>query len=241
MDILEEYAELLAGIVVLAASFFLLFDTVIDPALEDTYSAYQAKIEKSTTFNNSYEDIKVGDYVLDEEVYSHLGDSQGTLHDSGIARMSFRAEQFIMLPVVDADISSNARVANGFRTYAIAKSPYRVLQSNTTNIKRFGIMIDDANLTAKVTYPVSREALLNRTILSAQMTATGIDLANWATSINSHYNLASNGRPYFGAQRSGDAPINYGGFNLTIDSSIHPISGKKSNSVIFIDGRVSAR
>lgn len=231
MDIVEAYAEVLAGLVILALSVFLLFGQIIEPAYEQITINQTARADKAATFTVS---INEGLGVHDQKVgrIPGIDPEQGfNRNDSGLSRMYFRPEQFIMLPAVDTDISSNANVPLTTRRNVISKDFVKV-GTNLSPIEQHGFNIGLDSFDFERDYTINRESLSDK-----QITYNSINDNGTTSKVKG---LAVYPSTQFGTQVEGKG-YQHGGFNLTIDSTIDPVSKKISNSVIFVSGRVPSK
>lgn len=238
MDIIKGYTEIFAGLIILLASITLLFDNIIDPAYEQIEINYNARADKAATFTMS---LNEGLGVHDQYVGRIPGVDPVVGYDerdSGLSRMYFRPEQFVMLPAVDTDISSNPNVPINVRrnivsdTYDIRGTDVGILNS----VERKGLTIGVDPAIASLEYVINRDSLYNKSITYNSINA------------NNLYSVLSSNKGYakveYGSQDPDKCPgtcMHYGGYNITVDSAIHPSSGKKSNSVIFVKGRVPTK
>lgn len=231
MDIIEAYVEVLAGLILLMISIVLLFDQVIDPAFEQIQINYNARADKAATFSTSLHD---GTGVHDQKVGRTPGVdpvSGYDRNDSGMSRMYFRAEQFIMLPAVDTDVSSNPNVPLSVRRNTIS-GEYDLIGTNKSSLEHRGLIIGQDNFKLQRDYVITRDSLYDK-----QITYDSINYPGLLNQLKSYSVYPS---VQFGTQIRGNS-IPHGGFNITVDSKIDPISKKKSNSVIFVTGRVPTK
>lgn len=231
MDILEAYTEILAGLILLLASIFLLYGNIIDPAFEQIEINYNARADKAATFTMS---LNEGLGVHDQKVGRIPGvDPAGgyTSKDSGMSRMYFRPEQFVMLPAVDTDISSNPNLPLTIRRNVVSTN-YDIVGTAKSSLEHRGLMIGKDNFALSHDYVITRESLYDKQVT--------YDTINYPGLLGQLKGLAVFSSPSFGTQSTGNS-VPHGGFNITVDSTIDPISKKKSNSVIFVTGRVPTK
>lgn len=231
MDILEAYAEIFAGLVLLLVSVVLLFDNIIDPAFEQIEINYNARADKAATFTMS---LNEGLGVHDQKVGRTPGvdpvagyDSK----DSGMSRMYFRPEQFVMLPAVDTDISSNPNLPLSTRRNVVSAN-YDLIGTSKSNLEHKGLTIGVDSFVMQLDYTINRDALYDK-----QITYDSVSYPNLFEEVK---RLAVFPNPNFGTQDRGKS-IPHGGFNITVDSTIDPLSKKRSNSIIFVTGRVPTK
>ena len=231
MDIIEGYAEIFAGLILFLASVYLLQVNIIDPAFEQIEINYNARADKAATFTMS---LNEGLGVHDQKVGRTPGldpVSGYSRNDSGMSRMYFRPEQFVLLPAIDTDISSNPNVPLGVRRNAISVDYDKVGTSNSSAEHR-GLVIGSDQFTLIRDYVITRDSLYDRQVT--------YDSHNYPGLLQQLKNMAVYPNTSFGTQTTGQS-MPYGGFNITVDSTIDPISSKKSNSVIFVTGRVPTK
>ena len=231
MDILEAYAELLAGLILLLASVTLLFSNIIEPAFEQIEINYEARADKAVTFTTS---LNEGLGIHDQKVGRTPGVDPANgydRNDSGMSRMYFRAEQFIMLPAVDTDVSSNPNVSLGTRRNVVSGA-YDVVGTTRSSLEHRGLVIGRDSFLLTRDYTITRNSLYDKQITYDSINSNGL--------LNQLRSLAVYSNTSFGTQAEGNS-VPYGGFNLTVDSTIDPVSKKKSNSVIFVTGRVPSK
>lgn len=231
MDILESYAELVIGTMLLVVSIFLIVENVVDPAIRQMEINYQASSDKAVTYRT--EQNPTNGYMVDEEmsVFDQFNVPNFDKSDKGTSRMYFRAEQLVMMPVVDTDLTSNPNTTNGTRTIAISETFYE--EKNTQTPGEKGLAIGVSPFLYQVNYPITREILFDREQVKIQSSF------NIATDIKALANTEFMSHSY-GTQVPPTLTA-YGGFNITLDSGIHPVSKRPSNSVIFVTGRVPER
>lgn len=233
MDILEAFGELFAGLIIFSISFFVIMDFMIDPAFEQIEINYNARADKAATFTTS---INEGLGIHDQKVGRTPGvdpDSGYTRNDSGSSRMYFRSEQFVMLPAVDTDIASNPNVDIYTRTNAISSIPFKEVGGDSKNTSDIvGLEIGKDTFLYTNSYKIDRDSLYDK-----QITYESIKDDNMLTNVDKHVVYPS---VLFGTQTSSSKQP-FGGFNITLDSSVHPTSGKPSNSVIFLSGRMPTK
>lgn len=231
MDILEAYTEIFAGLILLAVSIIILFSNIIDPAFEQIEINYNARADKAATFTTS---LNEGLGVHDQKVGRTPGIDPPTgydKNDSGMSRMYFRPEQFIMLPAVDTDISSNPNLPLNVRRNTVSET-YDLIGTANSSLEHRGLIIGRDSFKMQLDYMINRDALYDK-----QITYDSINYPGLFTQIKS---LAVFSSLNFGTQDRGKS-IPHGGFNITVDSTIDPVSKKKSNSIIFVTGRVPTK
>lgn len=232
MDIIEAYAEVFAGLVLLAVAITLLYGDIINPAFEQIEINSNARADKAATFTTS---LNEGLGVHDQKVGRTPGVDPSTGYnekDSGMSRMYFRAEQFIMLPAVDTDVSSNPNVPLTIRKNVVSDK-YVNVGTASSSLERNGLVIGKDAFRLAVDYNITRESLYDK-----QITYDSIQQAGLLEKLQGLAVYPSN---RFGTQLKDEEEVAYGGFNITVDSTIDPISKKKSNSVIFVTGRVPTK
>lgn len=230
-DIFESFAEFFAGLVIFTVAGVLLYSSLLEPAISSEEAQRIAQLDKGVTYTNT---INSGSDVHDQKIGRIPGIdpiSGYDKNDSGSSRMYFRPEQFIMLPAVDTDISANPNVVFGKRTIAVSSSFYRDSRSSNA-LESWGWSVGVDSFPYYLNYTNTIDSLANK-----QITFNSIPTGGILSTLNSLRGLSS---PTFGTQASGSNQ-SYGGFNLTIDSSIDAITKKKSNSVIFVAGRVPSK
>lgn len=232
MDILEAYTEIFAGLILFLASLVLLFDNIIDPAFEQIEINYSARADKAATYSVS---LNEGLGVHDQAVGRTPGIDPpvGVFdeRDSGMSRMYFRPEQFVMLPAVDTDVSSNPNIPLEVRRNIVSSS-YDIKGTAISLVERRGLKIGLDPSMINFDYTINRDSLYDK-----QITYNSIDYPGL---INQLRSLAVYPKTSYGTRTHYEQQL-YGGFNITVDSSIHPSSGKLSNSVIFVTGRVPTK
>ncbi|MFF2798071.1 hypothetical protein [Lysinibacillus xylanilyticus] len=231
MDILEMFTEVFAGLILLLASIVILFNQVIDPAFEQIEINYNARADKAATFTTS---LNEGLGVHDQKVGRTPGvdpDTGYTRKDSGMSRMYFRAEQFIMLPAVDTDVASNPNMPLGSRRNTISEN-FDIVGTSNSSLEHRGLVIGKDNFKLQRDYVITRESLYDK-----QVTYDSISYPGLLKRLQDSAVFSSTA---FGTQERGNS-IPHGGFNITVDSTIDPISKKRSNSVIFVTGRVPTK
>lgn len=233
MDVLEGFGEIFAGLVIFAIGFVVIMDSVIDPAFEQIEIAYNARADKSATFTTSINEA-LG--IHDQKVGRTPGidpDEGYTRADSGSSRMYFRPEQFVLLPAVDTDISSNPNVDIYTRTNTISSLPYKEIAGSSNSVAGVkGMEIGKDKFLLESSYKIDRESLNDK-----QVTYDSLTNDDLLADVDK---LAIYPSVLFGSQTN-TSKSPYGGFNIVIDSSVHPASGKRSNSVIFLSGRMPTR
>ena len=232
MDIIDGYMEIFAGLILLLASIVLIYDNIIDPAYEQIEINMTARADKAVTFTNSLDEA-LG--VHDQ----HVGRTPGVdpaqgydRNDSGMSRMYFRPEQFVLLPAVDTDISSNPNVPLGSRRNAVSET-YDIVGTAQNSAEHRGLIIGQDQFRLERDYLINRTSLYDRQYTYGSFQNQGL--------LDELRDLAVYSSTGFGTQVQGKQPMAYGGFNITVDSTIDPISGKHSNSVIFVTGRVPSK
>ena len=236
MDIVELYAEYLASLILLLFSFNMIFIGIIEPAMESIQINYEARADKAATFTNTLNEAQG---VHDQ----HVGRTPGidpvagfNEKDSGLSRTYFRPEQFILLPAVDTDISSNPNVPIETRTIAISTDYKKVGTAQNSNESR-GLKINADPMLHTLSYKINRDSLYDKQVT--------YDSISKDFGINQLKNLAIYPKASYGTQIQQPnglmGAFEYGGFNITLDSAIHPSSGKESNSIIFVAGRVPSK
>lgn len=228
MSIVEEFAEVFVGLLLLIMSAILIFDNIIEPSFEQININYQARADKAVTFSYSFND---NNEVHDQKVGRLPGIDPGNGiydgNDTGNSRRYFRAEQFIMLPAVDTDVSSNTGVGLMIREPSVSLTVNQPLGSSTR-----GLYIGSDPMTLRMPYIINRDSLYDK-----QITFDSVQTGGVIGYLNSK---AIYGSASYGTQRNG-SNIMYGGFNITVESGIHTSSKKDGNTVIFVEGRVPAR
>lgn len=232
MDILDGYVEIFAGLILFLASIYLLQSNIIDPAFEQIEINYNARADKAVTFTTSLNEAQgVHDQYVGRTPGVDPGEGIFSDKDSGLSRMYFRPEQFVLLPAVDTDISSNPNVAIGTRRNTVSRN-YDVVGTRVNSAEHRGLVIGQDNFVLEKDYAITRDSLYNKQETYDSINSDGV--------LQKLRNLAVYSNTAFGSQAI-NRPTYYGGFNITVDSAVHPSSKKESNSIIFVTGRVPSK
>ena len=232
MDLMEYFTELMVGLLIFAASAALLVNNVVDPAIEQLQLYKEQKDDKILTFTTdqnphgyAFLDAEINSLdVIENEIF------QGNI-DKGTSRMYFRAEQLTMLPVVDTDLTSSPNAPNGSRIITVSDTFYEPKYKDTPGVSP--LYVGQSPFRAELMYPITRDILFDRYDVK-------YDFGNIGAASKSMENKAFKSTSY-GSQVTGVERMTFGGYNLTIDAGVHPVSGRPSNSVIFVRGRVPER
>lgn len=229
MSILEEFVEHFIGLIILVFAFVIIMTAFIDPTMEQIEINYNAKADKAVTFSHSFNQ---NDIVHDQKVGRVPGidsdnETEFNHNDTGNSRRYFRAEQFIMLPSVDTDVSSNPDVDINTRVPSVA-STYNV--GEEVDLRGHKIGLDSFNL--QLPYLITRESLYNKQVTYNSLSTAGV--LDYLKDRALYPSLS------YGTQVNGSTQA-YGGFNITVESGIHNLSKKKGNTIIFVEGRVPTR
>lgn len=230
-EIPESLAEFFAGLIIFSIAAVMLYSNLIGPIQTNDQAQRIAQADKGVTYSNT---ISTGSDVHDQKIGRIPGIDPASgydKNDSGSSRMYFRPEQFVMLPAVDTDASINPNVIAGKRTIAVATS-YNRPSLNSNPLDRWGWRIGVDGLPYFLSYTMSVDSISNK-----QLTYNSIPVSGIMAALNPLRGISN---PAFGSQANGNN-IAYGGFNLTIDSSVDSTTKKKSNSVIFVAGRVPSK
>lgn len=230
-EIPESLAEFFAGLIIFAVAGVMLYTNLIGPIQSNDAAQRIAQVDKGVTYSNT---ISTGSDVHDQKIGRIPGIdpvSGYDKNDSGSSRMYFRPEQFVMLPAVDTDVSGNPNVAIGKRTIAVSTS-YNKTGGSSNPLDRWGWAIGVDSLPYYLSYTNSLDSISNK-----QLTYNSIPVSGVTAALTPLRGISN---PAFGSQANGNN-IGYGGFNLTIDSSVDNTTKKKSNSVIFVAGRVPSK
>jgi hypothetical protein len=230
-EIPESLAEFFAGLIIFVVAGVMLYTNLIGPIRANDAAQRIAQVNKSVTYSNT---ISTGSDAHDQKVGRIPGidiNNGYDKNDSGSSRMYFRPEQFVMLPAVDTDSSANPNVVAGKRTIAVSTS-YNKTSPSSNPLDRWGWTIGVDSFQYFLSYTNSLNSISNK-----QLTYSSIPVSGVMTALTPLRGISN---PAFGTQANGNN-IAYGGFNLTIDSSVDNTTKKKSNSVILVAGRVPSK
>lgn len=231
MNIQEDFLEIFAAFIVLAIVVGMIGNNIFTPETSVADIKKLAQEDKSITFSTTLN--KASD-IHDQKIGRIPGidpTSGYDANDSGLSRMYFRPEQFVMLAAVDTDVSNSPNIAEGRRTVAVSTT-YNPPSKSSNTLEPWGWHIGVDPFPYYLNYQNGMDTLSNK-----QLTYNSIPNSGLLAQIRSRVLFPN---PAFGIQVNGST-LPYGGFNLTVDSSIDPVTKKKSNSVIFVAGRVPSK